>query len=172
MNPYGEVLPESAVAFLRCSCGTRPEAPNAPPTEDVFREPILTVSMFNKEERKYLKSQLLARVATATFKGKPNVAPVGFEFDGKYFYIGSIKQKILRSTPRYLNVKNGNRRVALVVDDLVSVDPWRVRGIRVNGVADIVTHEGEFGKGEYIRIRPKISWSWGLSDTPVKTVWK
>ncbi len=128
--------------------------------------------MFNKEELEYLKSQLLARVATATAKGKPNVAPVGFEFDGKYFYIGSIKQKILRSTPRYVNVKNGNRQVALVIDDLVSVDPWKVRGIRVNGVADIVTHEGEFGKGDYIRIRPKISWSWGLGDTPVKTVWK
>ncbi len=128
--------------------------------------------MFNKEELKYLKSQLLVRVATATTKGKPNVAPVGFEFDGKCFYIGSVKQKILRSTPRYLNVKSGNRQVALVIDDLVSVDPWKVRGIRVNGVADIVTHEGEFGKGEYIRIRPRVSWSWGLGDTPVKTVWK
>ena len=63
-------------------------------TEDVFREPILSECMFNKEEAKYLKSQLLARVATATAKGKPNVAPVGFEFDGKYFYIGSIQQKV------------------------------------------------------------------------------
>jgi pyridoxamine 5'-phosphate oxidase family protein len=128
--------------------------------------------MFNKEELKYLKSQFLARVATATAKGKPNVAPVGFEFDGKFFYIGSIKQKILRSTPRYLNIKKGNSQVALVIDDLVSVDPWKVRGIRVNGVADIVTHEGEFGNGEYIRIKPKLSWSWGLSDAGHKTVWK
>jgi hypothetical protein len=64
--------------------------------------------MFNKDEVKYLKSQFLARIATATPKGKPNVAPVGFEFDGKYFYIGSIKQEILHSTPRYLNIKNGN----------------------------------------------------------------
>ena len=128
--------------------------------------------MFNKEEAKYLKSQLLARVATATAKGKPNVAPVGFEFDGEYFYIGSIKQKILRSAPRYLNIKNGNSQVALVIDDLVSVDPWKVRGIRVNGVADIVTHTGEFGKGEYIRIKPRLSWSWGFSDAGHKTVWK
>ena len=128
--------------------------------------------MFNKEEAKYLKSQLLARVATATAKGKPNVAPVGFEFDGEYFYIGSIKQKILRSTPRYLNIKNGNSQVALVIDDLVSVDPWKVRGIRVNGVADIVTHEGGFGRGEYIRIRPKVSWSWGIDNASTLTIWK
>jgi pyridoxamine 5'-phosphate oxidase family protein len=128
--------------------------------------------MFNKEELEYLKSQLLARVATATVKGEPNVAPVGFEFDGKHFYIGSIKQEILKSTPRYRNVKNGNRHVALVIDDLVSVDPWKVRGIRVNGTADIVTHDGEFGRGEYIRIKPRLSWSWGLGKERVKTVWK
>ena len=128
--------------------------------------------MFNKEELNYLKSQLLARVATATAKGKPNVAPVGFEFDGKYFYIGSVTQKTLRSTPRYLNIKNGNWQVALVIDDLVSVDPWKVRGIRVNGVADIVKHTGEFGRGEYIRIKPKLSWSWGLGDARGKIVWK
>ena len=128
--------------------------------------------MFNKAELKYVKSQLLARVATASAKGRPNVAPVGFEFDGRYFYIGSVRQDILRSTPRYLNIKKGNTHVALVIDDLVSVDPWKVRGVRVNGVADIVTHTGEFGKGEYIRIEPKLSWSWGLPGGSVKTVWK
>jgi len=128
--------------------------------------------MFNKAEVKYLKSQYLARVATASSKGKPNVAPVGFEFDGKYFYIGSIKQEILHSTPRYLNIKKGNRQVAMVIDDLVSVEPWKVRGIRVNGVADIVVRKGEMGEGDYIRIKPKLSWSWGLSDTRTKTVWK
>ena len=128
--------------------------------------------MFNQKELEYLKSQYIMRMATATPKGKPNVAPVGFEFDGKYFYAGSIKQEILRSTPKYLNVKKGNRRVALVIDDLVSVDPWKPRGIRVNGVADIVTRKGEFGKGEYVRIKPRISWSWGLSDSRTKTVWK
>jgi len=79
--------------------------------------------MFNKGELEYLKSQFLARIATATPKGKPNVAPVGFEFDGKYFYVGSVKQEILKAMPRYRNIKNGNRRVAMVIDDLVSVDP-------------------------------------------------
>ena len=128
--------------------------------------------MFNKDETKYLKSQFLARVATATPKGKPNVAPVGFEFDGKYFYVGSIKQEILKAMPRYHNIKNGNRRVAMVIDDLVSVDPWKPRGIRVNGSADIVVRDGEFGRGEYIRIKPLVSWSWGIKKSRAKTVWK
>jgi pyridoxamine 5'-phosphate oxidase family protein len=128
--------------------------------------------VFNKAEAAYLKSQYLARFATATSKGKPNVAPVGFEFDGKYFYVGSIKQEILRSTPRYRNIKSGNGQVALVIDDLVSVDPWKPRGIRVNGTADIVVREGEFGKGEYIRVKPRLSWSWGLAKDRTKTVWK
>jgi pyridoxamine 5'-phosphate oxidase family protein len=128
--------------------------------------------MFSKEELGYLKSQLIARVATTSPKGKPNVAPVGFEFDGKYFYIGSVKQKILHSTPRYKNIKNGSKRVAIVIDDLVSVEPWKVRGIRLNGEADIVARNGEFGKGEYIRIKPKLTWSWGFSGKPRKTVWK
>jgi len=128
--------------------------------------------MFNKGELEYLKSQFLARIATATPKGKPNVAPVGFEFDGKYFYVGSVKQEILKAMPRYRNIKNGNRRVAMVIDDLVSVDPWKRRGIRVNGLADIVVRKGEFGEGEYIRIKPTLTWSWGLTESRTKTVWK
>lgn len=128
--------------------------------------------MFNEEELKYIKSQFLARVATATPDGKPNVAPVGFEFDGKYFYIGSITQEILRSMPRYVNVKKGNKRIALVIDDLVSVDPWKPRGVRVNGVADIVKRKGELGNGEYIRIKPTLSWSWGVGKSRTRTIWK
>jgi pyridoxamine 5'-phosphate oxidase family protein len=128
--------------------------------------------VFNKGETEYLKSQFIARFATATNKGKPNVVPVGFEFDGRYFYIGSVKQEILRSSPKYINIKKGNGQVALVIDDLISVEPWKPRGIRVNGVGDIVTRKGQFGKGEYIRVRPKLSWSWGLGGTRTKTVWK
>ena len=128
--------------------------------------------MFNEAELGYLKSQPLMRIATADKKGRPNVAPVGFEFDGRYFYVGSIKQEILHSTPRYLNIKAGNKSIALVVDDLVSVEPWKPRGIRVNGTADIVKRDGEFGKGEYIRIKPRVSWSWGLAKERTKTIWK
>jgi pyridoxamine 5'-phosphate oxidase family protein len=128
--------------------------------------------MFNEAELDYLKSQPVARIATATTKGRPNVATVGFEFDGKYFYVGSIQQEILHKSPKYRNIKSGNKQVALTIDDIVSVEPWSVRGIRVNGVADIVVREGEFGAGDYVRIKPEVSWSWGISESGARTVWK
>ena len=67
--------------------------------------------MFSKTEADYLKSQHLARIATASSKGAPEVSPVGFEYDGKHIYVGSHAQKIFFTTQRYHNVKNGNPRV-------------------------------------------------------------
>ena len=125
--------------------------------------------MFSKPEIEYIKTQRLARFSTVSEKGQPDVVPVGFEFDGKkYFYVGSHSQDILPRTRKYKNVKAGKDKVALVVDDLVSVDPWRVRGIKVFGTAEIVKHEGMFGAGEYLRITPKVSWSWGIEGLDLK----
>ena len=45
---------------------------------------------FTEEEITYLRSQRLARIATVDPEGQPDVAPVGFEFDGTYFYVGGI----------------------------------------------------------------------------------
>jgi pyridoxamine 5'-phosphate oxidase family protein len=117
--------------------------------------------LFSKAEIDYLKSQRLARIATVNKKGQPDVVPVGFEFDGKYFWIGSHDQDIFHVTRKYHNVKNGNKLVSLVVDDLVSVDPWNPRCIKVNGVAEVMEHKGIFGPGDYLRITPKMSWSMG-----------
>ncbi len=88
------------------------------------------IQLFSAEESEYLKSQRLARVATASKTGVPEVSPVGFEFDGKYFWIGSHSQDILPKTRRYKNIISGNSRISLVVDDLVSINPWRPRGIK------------------------------------------
>ena len=118
--------------------------------------------MFSQEEREYLKSQRLARVATASKAGIPEVSPVGFEYDGKYFWIGSHSQEILPRTRRYKNIVSGNTRVSLVVDDLASANPWRPRGIKVRGIAEVMKHDGIFGSGTYIRITPKVTVSWGI----------
>ena len=118
--------------------------------------------MLSAPEVEYLKSQRLARIATASPKGEPEVSPVGFEYDGKYFYVGSHDQSIFFKTRRYKNIKNGNTRVSLVIDDLQSVDPWRPRGIKVRGTAEVVEHDGMFGKGSYLRISPKVTTSWGI----------
>ncbi len=117
--------------------------------------------MFTAKETAYLKSQALARMATISPEGQPDVAPVGFEFDGKYFYVGGHNPTVTR---KYKNVLHGNTRVALVVDDLVSIDPWNPRGIRIYGTAEIIERAGRFGPGMYLRIRPKTSWSWNIAE--------
>ena len=78
---------------------------------------------FSAPENEYLKSQRLARIATVSKKGQPEVVPVAFEFDGKYFYVGSHSQDIFHRTRKYKSVRDGNHQVGLVIDDLESVDP-------------------------------------------------
>ena len=118
--------------------------------------------MFSEAETDYLKTQRLARIATASSKGIPEVSPVGFEFDGKYFWIGSHSQDIFPRTRRYKNITGGNRRVSIVIDDLASVTPWRPRGIKVGGIAEVMEHDGIFGGGNYFRITPTVTVSWGI----------
>jgi len=115
-----------------------------------------------------MKSQRLARIATVDKKNQPDVVPVGFEFDGTYFWIGSHSQDIFFNTKKYKNVKNGNTKVALVIDDLKSVQPWHPRFVKVFGTAEAMDHQGIFGPGKYLRITPKISWSSGIEGLEMK----
>ena len=119
-------------------------------------------SVYSEPEIEYLKSQRLARIATATRQGKPDVSPVAFEFDGRHFFIGSHSQDIFLSTRKYKNVRDGNKEVALVIDDLESVQPWKPRGVKINGTGEIVEHNGMFGPGKYLQITPSVTWSWGI----------
>ena len=85
----------------------------------------MTNSIFSQKEIEYLKSQRLARIATAAVSTQdertvqPDVVPVGFDFDGEYLYVGGMN--LLKST-KYRNVLKNNK-VALVIDDLKSIDP-------------------------------------------------
>jgi pyridoxamine 5'-phosphate oxidase family protein len=57
-------------------------------------------------------------------------------------------------------------RVALVVDNLESVDPWRPRGIEIRGTAEALSYGGAvLGPGfgpELIRIYPRRIAAWGM----------
>ena len=123
--------------------------------------------MFTQQEIEYLNGQRLARLATVNADGQPDVVAVGFDFDGKAFYIGGRNQTRSR---KYKNVKAGQGKVALVIDDLASVNPWRPRGVRIYGTAEIVPHDGYAGKGEYLRIVPEVSWGWGFDGAAARTV--
>ena len=130
-------------------------------------------TMFSQKEAEYLRSQRLARIGTAAASStggsiQPDVVPVGFDFDGDYFYVSGMN--LIKST-KYKNVQK-NPKVALVIDDLNSVNPWEPRGIRVYGIADVVTRQDGYMQqtdhpsATYIRIKPLKKWSWGI-EAPV-----
>ena len=115
---------------------------------------------FTQAEIEYLHSQPLGRLATVARDGQPDNAAIGFRLlaDGTIL-VGGMRNV---RTRKWKNIEAGADRVALVVDDLVSTRPWRPRGIRIYGTAELVHMEGQFGPGAYVRITPTISWSWGI----------
>jgi pyridoxamine 5'-phosphate oxidase family protein len=139
---------------------------------------VTTTIKFSDKEVEYLKSQRLARISTVSPEDlQPDVSPVGFDFDGEYFYVSGMS---LSNTRKYKNVLKNNK-VALVVDDLETVNPWAPRAVRIYGTADIVTRQGGYmdrahssssssssSPPSYIRIKPLQKWSWGV-DEPLFT---
>ena len=114
---------------------------------------------FTQEEIEYLQTQPLARVATVDDQGQPDVVPVTYEFDGTHINIGGFRPS---ETRRHHNVAGGNQKLALVIDDLVSTHPWSPRFLRIYGTAEVVN-----GPQPYLRVTPRISWSWNLSGEPL-----
>ena len=126
---------------------------------------------FSDEEVAYLQSQGLARLATLSPTGQPDVVPVAYEFDGEQFWVGGSGDSVLR-TRKVRNVVAGAAEVALVVDDVVSFDPFIARGIRVYGRAERpIRRAGMLGDGHYMRIVPTVSWSWNMAGEPVGDEW-
>ena len=126
---------------------------------------------FTDDELAYLRSQPLARVATLSAEGQPDVVPLAFESDGTYFWVGGSGLSVL-STRKFRNVRAGQHKVALVIDDLVSLQPFIARGIRIYGQADPPSERvGIVGPGIYMRITPTISWSWNMAGQPVGDTW-
>ena len=120
----------------------------------------MELDLFSETETEYLKSQRLARIGTATKDGVPDVAPVGFDFDGKFFYVSGFD---ITRTHKYKNVMK-NPQVSLVIDDVKSVDPWHPRMVKIFGAADLVTRTGYAGEKTYIRIDPQRKMSFGLDQ--------
>lgn len=117
--------------------------------------------MFTDKEKAYINSQRLVRLATVSSAGQPDVAPLGFRFDGEKFFITGFD---ITRTFKYKNVKAGNNLVALVIDDLASVQPWVARGIKIHGSAEVLENDGR----ATLLITPQRSWSWGIEDLAFK----
>jgi pyridoxamine 5'-phosphate oxidase family protein len=112
--------------------------------------------MFAEKELAYIKSLRLARIATVSSDGQPDVAVARFEFDGEFFYVGG---RTAEKTLKYKNVLAGNTRVALVIDDLAPGDPPTARGIKIHGTAVALSSEE---RRAYLKITPVTHWSWGI----------
>lgn len=113
------------------------------------------MSVFTDDELTFLRSQLMARLATASDAGMPDVAAVTFGVDGDAITTGGYD---ITKTVRYGNLLK-NPRAVIVIDDLVSVDPWMPRGVKVRGSAALEEHKGLLR----IRITPQVIWSWGIN---------
>src|SRR5260370_28241495 len=116
--------------------------------------------MFSQQEHTYLQTQLLARLATVEPDGQPDVDVVGFEFDGARFYIGGHQ---LETTRKYKNIVAGQRKVALIIDDLKTRDPWAPRGIKIHGNPDGVERGARRCPSHSVATTLTVSSSWGIA---------
>jgi pyridoxamine 5'-phosphate oxidase family protein len=120
------------------------------------------MSIFTDEEIRYLHGRRLARVATVGKDGTPHVVPVGWSFnaDKDVVEIGGFD---LERTKKYRDVVRTGR-AAVVVDDIASVDPWRVRGVEIRGRAEAIDKPRPL-----IRIYPERIVSWGIESQAIGT---
>jgi pyridoxamine 5'-phosphate oxidase family protein len=127
---------------------------------------------FTDDEIAYLRSQPLVRFATVGIDGQPDVVPLAFEFDGHGFWVGGVGDAVAR-TRKFRNVAAGNDRVALVFDDLISLDPFAARCLRVYGRAGepVERVSALVGPGLFMYITPTVSWSWNLEGKPAAVTW-
>ena len=117
---------------------------------------------FTAPEREYLRSQRLGRLATVDADGQPQNNPVAYKVnDDGTVDIGGWS---MGATRKYRNVQ-AHDRVALVVDDIVSTDPWTVRGVEIRGTAEaLVDAEPPLPgmSGDIIRVHPGRIIAWGV----------
>jgi pyridoxamine 5'-phosphate oxidase family protein len=116
---------------------------------------------FTSVELAYLATQRLGRLATVQPNGTLQVSPVGFSYNSGIGTI-DIGGFNMASSRKFRNVAE-NGRVAFVVDDIASVDPWRVRCLEIRGDAEAITAPAE-SDGPIIRIHPRRIISFGIDD--------
>ena len=112
---------------------------------------------------RYLASQRLGRLATVAPDGTLQNNPVGFHLNAD---LGTIDIFGFRmgATRKFRNV-SANPNVALVIDDIASVDPWVVRGVEIRGTAEALDGQQVPRGGmsnEIIRIHPRRIVAWNV----------
>lgn len=124
---------------------------------------------FSAAEIAYLASQTLGRLATMQRNGTLQNSPVGFTYNADLDTV-DITGHGMSGSQKYRNV-GANSRVAFVVDDIASRQPWRIRCLEIRGTAEAVpppmgvTADPRGFDGSIIRITPTRIISFGLTDS-------
>ena len=112
----------------------------------------------------YLASQRLGRLATVGADGKPHVVPTSFRYTAELGTV-DVGGRHVATTKKYRDVQ-ANPWAAIVVDDLVSTDPWTPRMLEIRGRAEAVASGGRHlgpGFGDaFIRIHAEKVNSFGI----------
>ena len=114
------------------------------------------MSVFREAERRYLAGgRQLGRIATVGADGTPHVVPVAWIYNAARDTI-DVGGHGLERSKKFRDVARRSR-VAIVIDDLASTDPWHPRGIEVRGRGEAIALPTPM-----IRIHPERIVSWGL----------
>jgi pyridoxamine 5'-phosphate oxidase family protein len=121
------------------------------------------MAIFTESELSYLREQRLGRLATVRPDGTVQNNPVGFGYNAQLQTI-DIGGHNMAASQKFRNVAAGSK-VAFVVDDIASLDPWTVRCLEIRGDAEALAEpadaEGNLG-GPIIRIHPRRVLSFGI----------
>ena len=116
------------------------------------------MTVFTEAELQYLTGgRQLGRIATVGADGTPHVVPVSWIYNAASDTIDVGGYELERSK-KFRDIARAGR-AAIVVDDLVSIDPWRPRGIEVRGRGEAIRLPTPL-----IRIHPERIVSWGLDS--------
>jgi pyridoxamine 5'-phosphate oxidase family protein len=123
---------------------------------------------FKPREIEFMKAADLARLATLQPDGTLQNSPVGFTYNEDLGTLDIHGYRMSKSR-KFRNVASNNA-VALVIDDIVSRDPWRVRCLEIRGTAEqaeIPPSRGAAGDEldtAIIRVTPRRIISFGIDD--------
>lgn len=125
--------------------------------------------MFTPLEIEFMQQMDLGRLATIQPDGTPQNSPVGFTYNELLGTI-DISGYDMSKSRKFRNIA-ANPKVAFVVDDIFSRDPWRVRCLEIRGIAEQAVPtdvprepDGEPLDAAIIRVHPRRVISFGIDD--------
>jgi pyridoxamine 5'-phosphate oxidase family protein len=118
---------------------------------------MTTQTRFSPDEVAYLTApgRRLGRIATVGQDGTPHVVPTGWVYNDQIGTIDVTGHSVER-TKKFRDVRRSGL-AAIVIDDLVSTNPWRPRAVEIRGHAEAIQDPTPL-----IRIYPDRVVSWGL----------